>query len=213
VIDWYFTLLDNVFLGIYIWEQLLKLFALRFYYFKSYWNSFDLVIVVFSLLAWLIQGLASVSKRVSNTLSIVRIFRTVRIIRFLYELKKVELLKSLQIIIATLFKSMSTIGYIALLAGVFLCIHFFILFFFKKTISLIFFDILLIDVCAVASVILYGQIDPGRFGSLGKATVRLFQVITLDRWSEMYTNNKEAAPSIWWLGFVFIIIQTFVLEK
>ena len=69
------------------------------------------------------------------------------------------------------------------------------------------------DVCAVAAVILYGTVDPRKFGSLGKSLVRLFQVITLDRWSEMYTDNKETASGIWALAFVLIILETFVFEK
>jgi voltage-gated sodium channel len=126
---------------------------------------------------------------VSNIFSIIRVFRTVRIIRFLYELKRVKFLKSLQIIMETLYTSVPTIASVALLAGIFLY------------------------VCAVAAVYLYGDIDPKRFGSLGKAIVRLFQVITLDRWSEIYTDNKVAAPSTWYLGFVLIIAETFVFEK
>ncbi len=70
-----------------------------------------------------------------------------------------------------------------------------------------------IDVAAVGAMIMYGTIDPRRFGSFGKSIVRLFQVITLDRWSEIYTDNKDAAPGIWALGFVLIILETFVFEK
>ena len=114
-------LIDNVFLGVYLWELVLKLYALNTAYFSSYWNTFDLIIILLSLVAWLVQGLVEVSTEVSNIFSIIRVFRTVRIIRFLYELKRVRFLRSLQIITATLFKSMSTIGSIALLAGVFLC--------------------------------------------------------------------------------------------
>ena len=62
-------------------------------------------------------------------------------------------------------------------------------------------------------MIVYGTYDPGRFGTFGKSIVRLFQVITLDRWSEIYTDNKDDAPGIWALGFVLIIAQTFVFEK
>jgi hypothetical protein len=113
--------MENVFLGVYLWELGVKLFALRMRYFNSYWNNFDLIIIVLSLVAWLIQGLADVSRTVSNMISIIRVFRIVRIIRFLYELKKVKFLKSLQIIIETLFKSLSIILNIASLAGIFLC--------------------------------------------------------------------------------------------
>lgn len=37
-VDWYFTIIDSVFLGIYVMECVLKLFVLRLEYFKDYWN-------------------------------------------------------------------------------------------------------------------------------------------------------------------------------
>jgi hypothetical protein len=68
-----------------------------------------------------------------------------------------------------------------------------------------------LDIFAVASVLLWGDRDPEFFGGLGTAIVRLFQVITLDRWSEMYTKYSEI--SVWIMAFLVIILETFVFEK
>ncbi|KAJ1497539.1 Cation channel sperm-associated protein 1 [Coelomomyces lativittatus] len=42
---WYFAVLDQVFLGIYIMEMLLKIYVYRWFYFKSGWNNFGIQIV------------------------------------------------------------------------------------------------------------------------------------------------------------------------
>ena len=43
--SYYFNVIDNFLLGIYIWELLLKLFAYRSAFHKSGWNLFDAFIV------------------------------------------------------------------------------------------------------------------------------------------------------------------------
>ena len=156
--SWYFLLLENVFLGIYLFELGAKVYSLRMEYFKSSWNIFDLIVILSSLIAWIVKETVDLTVGVSKLCSIIRVFRAVRTIRFLKELKDVNYLKSLQLIIETIFSSFPTIGTIGVLAGVFLY------------------------VCAVASVILFGDINPYKFGSIGKSAVSLFEVITLDRW-------------------------------
>ena len=185
---WYMEFTDNVFLGIYLWELIVKFYALRYSYFQSLWNIFDFIIILLSLATWFVEELVILSTETSNILKIVRVFRAVRIIRFLYELKKVKFLRPLQIILEALFNSLQTILSIVSLAAIFLYVF------------------------AVAGVILYGQIDSHKFGSIGKSFVRLFQVITLDRWSEVYTNNDNNL-GIWFLAFALIILETFVFEK
>ena len=48
--------------------------------------------------------------------------------------------------------------------------------------------VLLKDIFAVIGRDLYGEIDPSRYGNLGKAVFTLFQLITLENWFEMYSD-------------------------
>jgi hypothetical protein len=119
--EWYFLVIDNIFLGIYIWEVLVKVFATRMHYFYSYWNLFDIVIVSASIATWIYEGVYKVSELMSGAFRIIRVFRMARIIRFLYELKNVRALWNLQTIISAIFNSLDAISVIGVMAGVLLC--------------------------------------------------------------------------------------------
>ena len=46
----------------------------------------------------------------------------------------------------------------------------------------------MLDMFAVIGRELFSSVDPKRFGSLAKALITLFQLITLDDWFYMYTD-------------------------
>lgn len=52
--SWYLILLDQVYLGIYIMEIVLKIYVYRLSYFKSKWNIFDFVIVGSSIVTFML---------------------------------------------------------------------------------------------------------------------------------------------------------------
>jgi cation channel sperm-associated protein 1 len=156
--DWYLQLLDNVFLGIYLFELCIKIYSYRVDYFRSGWNIFDLFVILATFIAWIVKENVDLSVELAKLFSIIRVFRALLIIRFIKELKGVPYLRSLQLIIDTIFASFLTIGSIGLLAGIFLYLF------------------------TVAAMILYADVQPEKFGTIGTAFVSLFQVITLDRW-------------------------------
>jgi voltage-gated sodium channel len=92
-----FFYLDEVILIVFALELVLKLYVWRFDFFKDGWNSFDFVIVCFSILP--------------SPESFV-VLRTLRILRTLRLLKKVP---KLRIIIDALIKSIPSIGWIGML--------------------------------------------------------------------------------------------------
>ena len=49
---------------------------------------------------------------------------------------------------------------------------------------------------AVIGLELFSTVDPKRFGSLPKALITLFQLITLDDWFYMYTDIIAVDPGI-----------------
>jgi hypothetical protein len=56
---------------------------------------------------------------------------------------------------------------------------------------------------------LFSTVDPKRFGSLAKALITLFQLITLDDWFYMYTDIINVDPGILTLYSQISLIQVY----
>ena len=81
--------LNNVFVGIFGAEVILKLIGLRQHYFTVPWNVFDLVVVVVSVVASALSDL--ISHFVQPTIfRIVRLFRVTRVLRLIREAKVIH---------------------------------------------------------------------------------------------------------------------------
>lgn len=93
----FFENLDNIILGVFILEVLLKIYAFGFSFFKNAWNLFDFLIVAIAAIP--AAGAFSV-------------FRTIRILRTLRLIKNVP---KLRVIIEALIKSIPSIGWIMVL--------------------------------------------------------------------------------------------------
>ena len=82
--------LNNVFVGVFGAEVILKLIGLRQHYFTVPWNVFDLVVVVVSVVASALSDL--ISHFVQPTIfRIVRLFRVTRVLRLIREAKVYKL--------------------------------------------------------------------------------------------------------------------------
>ena len=94
-----------------------------------------------------------------------RYVTVLRLLRLLRVLRLVRALPRLQILVNALLKSIPSMGWVSLLL------------------------LLVFYVYGVASVFLFGQNDPFRFGSLHVALITLFQVATAEDWSTtLYTQ-------------------------
>lgn len=93
----FFDQLDNIILGIFVIEVVLKIYAFGFRFFKSSWNIFDFLIIAVAA----IPAAGSFS-----------VFRTIRILRTLRLIKNVP---KLRVIIEALIKSIPSIGWIMVL--------------------------------------------------------------------------------------------------
>ncbi|XP_062508312.1 cation channel sperm-associated protein 1-like [Corticium candelabrum] len=190
IAGWQLSLLDTIFLSVYLFELFIKLYVWRIRYFKSGWNIFDFTIVLTSLVDLLITLIANgVSTFDSKTLNVLRVFRVVRALKALRVLRTIRLLKHLQIIVATLLKSIPAMGNIVILIG------------------------LVLYLCAIIGKGIYGDIDPIRFGNLGRASFTLFQLITLDDWFFVFSTIETQHPSyqhILLFLLIFIILETFI---
>ncbi|MEO9967685.1 MAG: ion transporter [Reichenbachiella sp.] len=93
----FFDQLDNIILGIFVIEVILKIYAFGFRFFKNAWNIFDFLIVAIAV----VPAAGSFS-----------VFRTIRILRTLRLIKNVP---KLRVIIEALIKSIPSIGWIMVL--------------------------------------------------------------------------------------------------
>jgi len=133
-------------------------------------------------------------------LIVARLFRLIRVLRL------VSVLPRLQVLVGALLTAVPSIGYIALL----LLLQFYIY--------------------SVMGVFLFGKNDPVHFGTIGFAMLSLFQIITLEGWTDILeiqfygsdkvdylnltglTTQPEAAPVLATIYFVsFILLGTMIV--
>lgn len=70
---------------------------------------------------------------------------------------------------------------------------------------------LLLYIYGVLGYHLFSQIDPAHWGSLGRSLLTLFQILTLENWSEIQGNVMAAKPHAWIYFLSFIVIAVFVV--
>ncbi|MCU0770414.1 MAG: ion transporter [Verrucomicrobia bacterium] len=111
-----------------------------------------------------------------------------RLARALRLLRLVSALPRLQLLVGALLKSLGAMGYVGLLLALMFYIY------------------------GVAGVQLFREADAGHFGSLKAALFSLFQVITLDNWSDIYRAAQSSAPVATPIYFIsFILLGTMIM--
>lgn len=166
--------LDALVLGIFIFEALAKLVSKwprPLDYFRDGWNVFDFMIIVVCLLP---LG--------SQFAMVMRLGRTLRLLRLLSALPK------LQLLVGALIKSFSSMGYVGLLLG------------------------LMVYIYAIIGIHLFGAHDKEHFGSLPAAFLTLFQTITLDDWKFLFVSAQGSSPAVAAVYFIsFILLGTMIM--
>jgi voltage-gated sodium channel len=118
----------------------------------------------------------------SGPLQVLRALRILRVLRL------VSVLPSLRHVVEAMLHALPGMGSIVLLMG------------------------LIFYVFAVMATKLYGDILPDRFGTLGLSLYTLFQMMTLESWSEANVRPILEHQPLAWMFFVpFILIATFVV--
>lgn len=113
------------------------------------------------------------------------ILRALRILRILRLLTKIERLRH---IVESLLRAIPSIGWIAFLLG------------------------MVFYIFAVMGTKLFGEAFPDNFGHLGLTLYSLFQVMTLESWSEEISRPVMETYPLAWLYFVtFILITAFTI--
>jgi voltage-gated sodium channel len=108
------------------------------------------------------------------------------VVRLLRLLQGLTTIRAMRLILTTMFRSLPDMAHILLL----LCI--------------------VVYLYAISGHNLLKDHDPEHWGSLGKSVLSLFQVVTLDGWSEIMQTALEVAPFAWIYFVSLVIVTTFI---
>ncbi len=173
---------DQICLGIFVVELLLKFAVYRFSFFKSPTNIFDFFIVLTSILS----NLFFLS--VFRVMRVFRVFRTLRSLRSLRSLRMISGLERLKTLVVALEKSLASIIWTVLLLGI------------------------MYYILAVVGIGLFGEKFPELFGTLNGAFYTLFQAMTLESWATgICTPVMEEYPLAWLYFIPFVVVSAFVM--
>ncbi|XP_060031989.1 cation channel sperm-associated protein 1 isoform X3 [Erinaceus europaeus] len=189
--EWYFMVMDSIFLSIYVIEAVLKITAQGCQYFCECWNVLDFFIMVIAMLDFILLQLnrLSLARRSQNQnfFRIFKVFKGLRALRAIQVLRRLRFLTSLQEVAETLGRSLPSIA--AILILMFTCLFLF----------------------SVVLRALFRFSDPKRFQNIFTTIFTLFTLLTLDDWSIIYLDSR--AQGAWYIApilMVYIIIQYFI---
>jgi voltage-gated sodium channel len=118
----------------------------------------------------------------TGPMSVLRALRVLRVLRM------ISVVPSLRHVVEAMMHALPGMGSIVLLMG------------------------LIFYVFAVMATKLFGEILPDRFGTLGSSLYTLFQMMTLESWSEANVRPILETQPLAWMFFVpFILLATFVV--
>jgi voltage-gated sodium channel len=164
---------NDIILAIFVVEAALKLTAVgpRFsLYFRDGWNLFDFTIIVLSLLP------------ATDEFALVA-----RLIRVLRVLRLVSAMPQLRLIVATLVRSIPSMGHVVTLMSIIFYIY------------------------AVTGYHLFHEHDPEHWGTLGASLLTLFGIVTLEGWVQVMETALELHAWSWVYFVSFVLIGTFVM--
>ncbi|MEM8769083.1 MAG: ion transporter [Pseudomonadota bacterium] len=168
-----FAIANRLILAIFIVEALVKMGALwprigR--YFKDGWNVFDFSIILVSLIP-----------ATGELATLARLARLLRVLRL------VSSFPELRLIVATLMRSIPSMGNVLIL------------------LSIIFY------MYGVAGYHLFHEVDPTHWRTLGIALLSLFRIVTLEDWTDIMYAAMEGYDWAWVYFVSFVVMGTFVV--
>ncbi len=168
-----FELGHNLVLLAFIIEALFKMIAVapRFkLYFNDSWNLFDLSVIILSLLP-----------ATGELAMIARLARLLRVLRL------ISAIPELRLIVATLIRSIPSMGNIMLLMSIIFYIY------------------------AISGYHLFHAHDPLHWENLGISLLTLFRIVTLEDWTDVMYIAMQAQPWAWLYFVSFVVVGTFVI--
>lgn len=170
--DW-LHLGNQIILGVFILEAALKITAVAprlKLYFGNGWNLFDFSVVVLSLIP--ATGEYAMIARLARLLRVARLVSTI---------------PELRLIIATLVRSIPSMGHVLMLMSIIFYIY------------------------GIAGYHLFHEHDPTHWDTLGLSLLTLFRVVTLEDWTDVMYTAMEMHPMSWIFFVSFVVVGTFVV--
>ncbi len=168
-----FEWLNTFVQAVYVAELMIRLAAHAprvFRFFRDGWNVFDFIVIS-----------ASLFPAVGPFATVVRLARILRISRIL------SLFPDLRLVVATLLRSIPSMGHILLLLA------------------------LLFYVYGVLGFSAFHTYDPEHWGTLGISMRTLFQILTFEGWPTIQEATLITHPWSWIYFFSFIVIGVYVV--
>jgi voltage-gated sodium channel len=110
-----------------------------------------------------------------------------RLARLLRVVRLVSVSPDLRLIVETMLRSIPSMGHVAMLLG------------------------LLLYVYAILGYYMFHRQDPVHWGTLGKALLSVFQLLTLEGWVEMQRALIPAYPWVWIYFASFVVVGVFIV--
>jgi len=110
-----------------------------------------------------------------------------RLARLLRVLRLVSTIKDLRLIVSALVRSIPSVGHVMLLIGIMVYIY------------------------AIIGYHLFSDHDPENWGDLGTSLLTLFNIITLEGWTDVMFKAMELSALSWIYFVSFVVIGTFVV--
>ena len=110
-----------------------------------------------------------------------------RLARLLRALRLISAVKELRLIITALVRSIPSVGHVMMLMGIIVYIY------------------------AIMGYHFFHVDDPQNWGSLGRSCLTLFNIITLEGWTEVMAVAMEINPYAWIYFVSFVVVGTFVV--
>ena len=81
----------------------------------------------------------------------------------------------------------------------------------RQSLNVLILIFIIVYIYGVAGVIIFGDIDGGRFESLGEALITMFQIMTLSSWETVMLPILEVFPWAWTFFISFVFISAVVI--
>lgn len=164
-----FLVIDRLVIAIFAVEIILRIAAQGKAFFRDPWNWFDLVIVAVALVP------------ASESLSILRLFRFLRVLRL------ISVVPGMRRVVSALFTAIPGLASILVLL------------------------LLSLYVAAVIGERLFHEAAPQHFGNLGKSLFTMFTVLTVENWPSVAEDVMAKEPLAWIFFVTFIVVTAFFI--
>ncbi len=110
-----------------------------------------------------------------------------RLARLLRVVRLISAIRDLRLIVAALVRSIPSVGHVIMLMSIVVYIY------------------------AIMGYHLFHQHDPAHWGNLGMSVLTLFNIITLDGWTQVMNTAMRHYPWAWIYFVSFVVVGTFVV--